>query len=54
LNDNGLSGDGVERDKVFTKKIPEQKFGFYRIIIEATDSFGNSTREEVADQFVQY
>jgi hypothetical protein len=41
LKDDGMSGDRVEFDNVFSKKIPEQKFGLYRVIIEATDSFGN-------------
>jgi hypothetical protein len=39
-------------DNVFSKKIPEQKFGSYRVIMEATDSFGNETTEEVPGSFL--
>ena len=52
LKDDGISEDRVKGDNVFSKKIPEQKFGFYRVVIEATDSFGNKTVEEAPDQFV--
>jgi hypothetical protein len=38
----------------FTKKIPEQQFGFYRVVIEAVDSFGNKRVEETADSFMLY
>jgi len=41
LKDDGIAEDRVEGDHVFTKKIPEQKFGFYKVAIEAIDSFGN-------------
>jgi hypothetical protein len=46
LNDTGMDGDMAESDNVFSKKIPEQKFGFYRVVIEAIDSFGNRLIEE--------
>jgi hypothetical protein len=52
LKDDGISEDRVEGDNVFSKKIPEQKFGFYRVVIEAMDSFGNKIIEEAPDQFV--
>jgi len=41
LKDDGKAGDRVAEDNVFSKKIPEQKFGFYKVIVEAIDSFGN-------------
>jgi poly(3-hydroxybutyrate) depolymerase len=46
LNDTGMDGDMAESDNVFSKKISEQKFGFYRVVIEAIDSFGNRLIEE--------
>ncbi len=47
-----MAGDGVEGDNVFSKKIPEQKFRFYRVVAEAIDSFGNKIFEESSDEFV--
>lgn len=52
LKDDGKTGDRAEGDNVFSKKIPEQKFGFFRVLIEAVDSFGNKIIEETADEFV--
>jgi S-formylglutathione hydrolase FrmB len=52
LKDKGMDGDKAEGDNVFSKKIPEQKFGFYRVIIEATDSFGNKLIEESSEEFL--
>lgn len=52
LKDDGIEEDSVAGDNVFSKKIPGQKFGFYRVILEATDSFGNKTTEEAPDTFV--
>ena len=43
LKDDGTGGDKAEGDNVFSKKISDRKFGFYRVVIEATDSFGNKT-----------
>ena len=54
LKDDGMAEDRVEGDNVFSKKIPEQQFGFYRVVIEAMDSFGNRIIEELPDQFVLY
>jgi hypothetical protein len=54
LKDDGVGGDRAASDNVFSKKIPEQKFGFYRIIIEANDSFGNKIIEEASNTFVLY
>jgi S-formylglutathione hydrolase FrmB len=52
LKDDGLVGDKAESDNVFSKKLPEQKFGFYRVVIEAMDSFENEMMEETSEIFV--
>ena len=52
IKDDGKEGDMNESDNVFSRRIPEQKFGFYRAIIEAVDSYGNKTIEEVPEIFV--
>ena len=52
LKDDGLSEDRVKEDRVFSKKIPEQKFGFYRVVVEAIDSFGNKIIEEAPGEFL--
>ena len=52
LKDDGIEGDRAESDNVFSKKIPDQKFGFYKIIIESVDSFGNKSVEEVPGEFI--
>ena len=41
LNDDGVSGDRVAGDHVFSIKIPEQKFGLYTLEIETADINGN-------------
>ena len=52
LKDDGTTGDKAEGDNVFSKKIQERKFGFYRVVIEATDFFGNKAIVEALDEFV--
>lgn len=52
LKDDGKEGDRAVADNVFSKKIPDQKFGLYRMEIEATDSFGNKMTEKCSDIFV--
>ena len=52
LKDDGMAEDCVKEDRVFSKKIPEQKFGFYRVVVEAIDSFGNKTIEEAPGEFL--
>jgi hypothetical protein len=52
LKDNGIDGDKAESDNVFSRKIPEQKFGFYRVVIEAIDSHGNTLIEEANDKYL--
>ncbi len=46
LNDAGKEGDRVAADNVYSVKILEKDFGFYRVIVEAIDSFGNKVVEE--------
>ena len=52
LKDDGSSGDRTGGDNVFTRKIAGQKFGFYRVVIESTDSFGNQLLEEAPGEFL--
>lgn len=52
LKDDGTGGDRAESDNVFSKKIPDQKFGFYKVVIESVDSFGNKSVEEVPGEFI--
>ena len=52
LKDDGLAGDRAESDNVFSKKITDQKFGFYKVIIESVDSFGNKSVEEIPEEFI--
>jgi hypothetical protein len=41
LNDDGTEGDRAPDDHLFSKRLPEQRFGLFRMEIEATDLFGN-------------
>ena len=52
LNDDGKDGDRTEADGLFTKKIPEQKFGLFRMEIWVKDSFGNNKFEICNGLFV--
>ena len=52
LKDNGNGSDRVAADNVFSNRIPIQKFGIYRVIIEVMDSFGNKTIVEAPGTFV--
>jgi len=52
LNEEGLQGDIANADNLFSAKFPQQKLGFYRVLIEATDSFGNRLIEEAADKYL--
>ena len=52
LQDDGNAGDGADGDNVYSKKIPTDKFGIYRVVIEAIDSHGNKIIQERADDFV--
>jgi hypothetical protein len=46
LKDDGTDGDRVANDHVYSMKIPDRKFGLYRIIVEAEDASGNKTGKE--------
>jgi S-formylglutathione hydrolase FrmB len=52
LNDDGLNGDLVSSDNLFSMKLPEHELGFYRVLIEAADSFGNRLIEEAAGKYL--
>jgi len=52
LKDDGKDGDRVVDDNVFSKKIPEKKFGFYRVLVEAIDSFANKMSEDASGEFL--
>ncbi|MBK9389788.1 MAG: hypothetical protein IPN68_06210 [Bacteroidetes bacterium] len=41
LNNDGLNGDGVKGDCIFSYRMPIKGFGFYTMDIAATDSFAN-------------
>ena len=52
LKDDGSAGDRVAADNVFSGKLPFQNFGFYRVVIEARDSFENKATTEAPGTFV--
>ena len=52
LKDNGKGGDRSEGDNVFSSEMAERKFGFYRVLIEAVDAFGNKLVEEVNGEYI--
>lgn len=54
LQDEGKEGDRIAADNVFSKTIADQKFGMYRIILKATDSFGNTINQEAEGNFILY
>ena len=41
LNDAGKNGDQTQGDLLFSKKMPEQKFGLFTVEVEATDILNN-------------
>ena len=54
LNDDGTVGDHVADDNVFSKKIDEQAFGIYRVVVEATDTHRNKLIKEMPGTYVLY
>jgi hypothetical protein len=52
LNDAGKNGDMVSNDNIFSFRIPDKKFGIYRVIVEATDEKGNKAAKEASALFV--
>lgn len=54
LKDDGTNGDRTANDHVYSVRIPDQKFGIYRIVVEAVDASGNKTGKEGNGSFVGY
>ena len=54
LKDDGTNGDRTANDHVYSVRIPDQKFGIYRIVVEAVDASGNKTGKEGNGWFVGY
>ena len=52
LNDEGKEGDLTGADRVFSKKISPPATYFYRVEIEAADTFGNKTVEKESGVFI--
>ena len=52
LTDDGQHGDRAANDLIFSQKIPDQVFGIFRVVIEASDASGNKTVEESKEKFV--
>lgn len=52
LTDDGNQGDAVGGDLVFSRVIPSQVFGIFRVVVEAEDTFGNKTLFEGEEKFV--
>ncbi|MES1219225.1 MAG: alpha/beta hydrolase-fold protein [Bacteroidota bacterium] len=52
LNDKARGGDVIDGDHVFSIAIPEQYFGIYKLMIEATDSLGNKLTQDVPGNFI--
>jgi S-formylglutathione hydrolase FrmB len=52
LNDEGKEGDRSAHDLLFSKKMPEQKFGLFKMEMEAQDSFDNIKTEKRDGPFV--
>jgi len=51
LNDDGVDGDTIRGDNVFSLKIPERNFGLYTVEIEAGDVFNNTGVKAFPDIF---
>ena len=52
LNNDGIMGDRVKDDFIFSFKLPVRGFGFYDMEITATDSFSNKMEVKMPDAFV--
>ncbi|MBN1291969.1 MAG: hypothetical protein JXB48_09030, partial [Candidatus Latescibacteria bacterium] len=51
LNDDGIDGDIIKGDTVFSIRIPDQKFGLFTADIETKDSYGNRGVKTFPDVF---
>jgi poly(3-hydroxybutyrate) depolymerase len=54
LNDSGLEGDTTPGDWIFSKRISTSFCYFYRVQIEAMDSFGNCADKAGSEVFIVY
>jgi len=54
LNDQGMSGDRIAGDQVFSKKINVPKFGLYQISIVVSDFLDNKKIIKIPETYVLY
>ncbi len=52
LNDEGLDGDRVVGDNVYSFTIPVNRFNRYSLLIEASDEFGNKQKYEDEETYI--
>lgn len=54
LTDDGLNGDRVANDRVFSQTVPGQVFGIFKGVVDAEDAFGNKKHFEAQRTFVAH
>ena len=54
LTDDGLNGDRVANDRVFSQTVPGQVFGIFKGAVDAEDAFGNTKHFEALRTFVAH
>ena len=54
LSDSGYGVDRVSGDHIFSAKLDVPKFGKYSIVLEMTDEFGNTAKQELEDTYILY
>ncbi|WP_277478754.1 alpha/beta hydrolase-fold protein [Catalinimonas alkaloidigena] len=54
LNDEGIDGDSVAGDKVFSRQIKAPKFGLYQISVTASDFLDNTTTIQIPEPSTLY
>ncbi|MFC1608123.1 choice-of-anchor X domain-containing protein, partial [Candidatus Latescibacterota bacterium] len=54
LKDDGMNGDRIKGDNVFSRKIREQAFGLYTAEIKAVDRYGNSSVKALPEILTVY
>lgn len=52
LNDHGIDGDQISKDRIFSKKINVNEFGPYKVKLRVSDEKGNEQTIEVPDTFI--
>lgn len=52
LTDDGKNGDRAAKDHVFSRQLTRQQFGIYRVVVQATDSKGNTIVKEMEKKVV--